>query len=442
MDEAQFQQLLNAVLAAQANVQPAPPVPPVPPPAAPFALTPGQANPTQPLDYTSTIGIKIWNEATASLPLKFNVEGKEVNQFCRDLQVRAKQQGWDATGADIITVAADANTTYNVITEYGRLTVEQITTAAQTYVADQTRQAQNNEQMLHCIDNSLTKEGKLKILAEQDKYTITVGGVEYESATLLLKLLMQKGIVDTRATASFFRENLSSLDTHMATVNSDIEKFNEYVKVNAEGLKARGERCDDLMINLFKGYLSVSDREFVRYMQQKKDNYDDGEDMSPESLQTLALNKYDTLTKQDKWNAKSAEQKQIVALTAEMNKIKDVNLRLAQSIKSKRANTTDGTRSQGNSTTSNQKQNEAWKKVAPKAGEPLTKQRNNKTYHWCDEHPAWVIHHPDNCELKKKRLEQQKEKESTSSENEQSQRVSYSAALTTIMEELEQEDQE
>ncbi len=37
MDEAQIQHLLNAVLAAQANVQPAPPAPPVPPPAAPPA---------------------------------------------------------------------------------------------------------------------------------------------------------------------------------------------------------------------------------------------------------------------------------------------------------------------------------------------------------------------------------------------------------------------
>jgi hypothetical protein len=125
-----------------------------------------------------------------------------------------------------------------------------------------------------------------------------------------------------------------------------------------------------------------------------------------------------------------------------MNKIKDVNLRLAQSIKNKRANTTVGTRGQGNSTTSTQKQNEAWKKVAPKTGEPLTKQRNNKTYHWCDEHPAWVIHHPDECQLKKKRLEQQKETEDQSEEGEQSKRVSYAAALTTIMEELEQEDQE
>jgi hypothetical protein len=47
----------------------------------------------------------------------------------------------------------------------------------------------------------------------------------------------------------------------MAKIQSNIEEFNKYVKVNWEGLKARGERCDDLMINLFKGYQAASDRD-------------------------------------------------------------------------------------------------------------------------------------------------------------------------------------
>ena len=45
----------------------------------------------------------------------------------------------------------------------------------------------------------------------------------------------------------------------MPTVNSDIENFNQYVKVNVDGLKARGDQTDDLMINLFKAYQVASD---------------------------------------------------------------------------------------------------------------------------------------------------------------------------------------
>jgi hypothetical protein len=152
MNNDQLQQLLTAVTDGLQR------------PAGAYALTPGQVDPTNPLDYSTSSRIKIWNEASAPC--------------CRNY-----------------------------------------------------------------------KEGRIKILAEQDKYHVGEGTNRRACAALLFKLLMQKAIIDTRATASLLRENLSSLDTYMSTVKSNIEQFNKYVKVNWEGLKARGESCDDLMIN-------------------------------------------------------------------------------------------------------------------------------------------------------------------------------------------------
>ena len=62
----------------------------------------------------------------------------------------------------------------------------------------------------------------------------------------------------------------------MSTLNLDIEKFNQYVKVNVDGLKSRSETMDHLMINLFKEYQVESDRNFVRYINIKRDQYNDG----------------------------------------------------------------------------------------------------------------------------------------------------------------------
>jgi hypothetical protein len=59
--------------------------------------------------------------------------------------------------------------------------------------------------------------------------------------------------------------------------------------------------------------------------------------MTPESIMTLTLNKYETLTNQDLWNAKPAEQQQMVALAAKLGKIKDVNLKLARVLKNGKA---------------------------------------------------------------------------------------------------------
>ena len=46
-----------------------------------------------------------------------------------------------------------------------------------------------------------------------------------------------------------------------------------------------------------------------------------------------------------------------------------------------------------------QKRDEAWKKVPPQPGEPLTKQIRNKDFHWCIHHMAWTVHKPSDCRL-------------------------------------------
>lgn len=452
MDANQFQQLMQqlqqglAPLAAQPQQQPVA-----------FALTPGQANPNQPIDYTTTVGNKIWEHATESLPFKFNAEAKEVNAFREKLMERAEKQGWNMDGSDVLTIPDGNGNQYNIINEYGRLSFEEIRNHVSTYAATESRQAQNNNQMYHCIMNSLTKDGQAKILAEQSKYHTGEGNNRRPSGPLLFKLLMQKAVIDTRATASLLRENLSSLDTYMPTVNSNIEDFNKYVKNNYEGLRARGERCDDIMINLFKGYESASDSEFVRYIRAKKDKYEDGDDMEPEQLMTFALNKYESLVKNGRWNAKSVEQEQIVALSAELKQLKDTNLKLAKSVTSQvsgnrrngnqqqRSNNQNRNRNNRSGNKSNNKgkrRNDkwAWKKVPPKDNEPQSKSVNGKTYHWCDEHLLWTLHHPDpnrddGCDLKKQRINGE-----NNQSNSDSRQGALANALTSIITDLQDED--
>ena len=81
---------------------------------------------------------------------------------------------------------------------------------------------------------------------------------------LLFKFILQKLVINTRAAATYLGYNITNLDTYMSTVNLDIKNSNQYVKVNVDGLKARGDRTDDLMINLFEAYQVASDGEFLR----------------------------------------------------------------------------------------------------------------------------------------------------------------------------------
>jgi hypothetical protein len=72
MDNTQFQQLLAALQQGLQLLQPPPQVPVA------FAKSPGQANPDQPIDYSTTARQKQWQEETAPLSIKFKVKDKQV----------------------------------------------------------------------------------------------------------------------------------------------------------------------------------------------------------------------------------------------------------------------------------------------------------------------------------------------------------------------------
>jgi hypothetical protein len=60
----------------------------------------------------------------------------------------------------------------NIITKYGLLTINDITTYMTPWIGNDTHQAQSNFKMYTCIMASLTKDDHTKILAEQTKYHI------------------------------------------------------------------------------------------------------------------------------------------------------------------------------------------------------------------------------------------------------------------------------
>ena len=129
--------------------------------------------------------------------------------------------------------------------------------------------------MVECLLASLTEGCFLKISNEEAKYTEKT----VKSAALLYKLLMKKVIVDTRATTYQFRSSLDNLENYMGTINSNIELFNQHVKNTKEGLTARGESVNDLLLKLFKGYKATAVTNFVEYMEKKEESYLEGKDL-------------------------------------------------------------------------------------------------------------------------------------------------------------------
>ena len=247
---------------------------------------------------------------------------------------------------------------------------------------------------------------------------------------------MTRSATDTRATVTYIRTALSRLDDYMKSIDSNIEKFNLYVRKLRQDLSARGEESNDLLVNLFKGYAAASDEAFTRYIQRKKDAYDEGENVDDDSIMKDAVNKFNNLKLEGKWNALSADQEKLVALQAEFKMLKDKNIKLSGNLSNdKKKSGTDSGKKSSNNKKSNKKKKDAaswaWKEVPPKEGEPKTIKKENKTYHWCEDHSAWTLHNPEKCELRIKRLQNEKEsKESVPSSNDTSKAATYAAILS------------
>ena len=215
-----------------------------------FALSPAQAISGQFIDYSTRTGMMLFNQATDKLSIPFEVQEDSVQTFIELLRDRAAMCSW-TTGNAPITKCNNIN----LLTEYGRVSMEDLRNNAATYIDQDNRKAQNSYQMYLCITNSLTEAGRSKILTETSQFTVN----QIPSGPLLFKLLMTRAATDTRVTVTYIRTAMSKLDDYMKTVNSDIEKFNLYVRKLRQDLSARGETSNDLLVNLFKGYASASD---------------------------------------------------------------------------------------------------------------------------------------------------------------------------------------
>jgi hypothetical protein len=184
----------------------------------------------------------------------------------------------------------------------------------------------------------------------------------------------------------------------MKKMGNNVEKFNDYVKLQMNDLSARGSFIDDAYIvtNLFLAYLSVDDKTFHAYVTKQQDDYNDNvRDFNVQSLMDLALNKYKTLVEAEKWEAPTADS-QIVALTARLSNLE--NKKGSATKKKESGDPKKKKKKPADEATKRQNDKKwAWKTKAPKGKDSKTKKVEGKIYHWCPKHVAWTLHSPADC---------------------------------------------
>ena len=90
----------------------------------------------------------------------------------------------------------------------------------ESYINNDVRDKQNTEMMYACLMASLTEEARSVIEPWSDEYHVG----DTPSGNLLLRVIIRESHLDSNATTSVIRRELTELDDYMALVGSNAGK--------------------------------------------------------------------------------------------------------------------------------------------------------------------------------------------------------------------------
>ena len=397
------------------------------------------------LDYSTTASKKLYKSATTSLcdtQDKYNCEPDEMLNFLRELNTRAIEYGWNDEVSGILWIPQDVNDPAADLRylprEYGTISIDSITSFERTYLGRELRTSQDSYMLYMCLLNSLTKEAKMKIQIWENEYIIlNHQGTRIPSGNLLLKVIIRESHLDTNATTQSIRTKLSNLDRYIATIGNDITKFNGYVKGLVQSLAARGERTEDLLSNLFKGYQAVSDRMFLKYIAGKQEKYEEGKLYSPDQLMQLADNKYHLLKEKGTWDTPSESEEKILALET---KIAELTRSTKETRGSKRKKTGTDSERKNPEKRSNREEKPKWMYQRP-SDDDLKKPRtwNGAQWWFCHRDTGgkcegvYRIHKPQDCKGTARTRTQRQDARSHEDPDKNQRKMKLAKAMSTII---------
>jgi hypothetical protein len=240
------------------------------PPAPVFTLAPALANTANFIDLASANGIKYFKGATEPLtktPFNFTDPSDLLQVFLNLVLKKSQVRGWNPIfTAPVVSVSTGETSNYNLLEKYGLIPLPSMRAHVMSNYAPHTKWAQYSFMACQSILSSLTLNFLKIITADSDNYhlpAIVAADGPVPSGPLLLKMVISQAHVNSRATVSFICTSLTKLDKNMFELDSNVDAFNVYVKLQLKNISAKGDTSNDLLINLFKGYKVTNDVEFL-----------------------------------------------------------------------------------------------------------------------------------------------------------------------------------
>lgn len=228
----------------------------------------------------------------------------------------------------------------------------------------------------------------------------------FDSGGCLLKVIVRESYLDSNATVSTIRLQLSSLDTYVLENGTDITEVNAHVRSLMDGLAARGETSQDIFVNLIKGYKACPDVEFLEYIRALENGHEDGSaELTHDELMVKTSNYYKKRlnSSSNKWEEKKDPAAELLAMQARLRKVEKAE-------KQVRIQEPDPTGKKGRNGGKPPKedpnqQKPSWLTKNEKPKDPAKSRTwSGTTWYWSDESTggkcdgAWGAHKPKDCD--------------------------------------------
>ena len=379
MDANQLQQLITAItqqIAQQMQPQQA---------AQPTARTPYEGGPLNVADRT---GSSLYRDAVQPFDPQYGGKPEEFYTLVANLKARAKTCKWNDATHGILTINGS-----DLLTDYGRITSQQVETARNTReAANDLRAKQNATMMYECLWNSLTSAFRTVLLDQGTDF--------HDDGPTLFHHLAKKTQQATFAQAISTRNNLATV--HPKRFGYDIRALHSFITHGVGVMRAAADNANAVADHEVQYFL------FAAYERIK----------APiQWVQTIIF--YKNQAANDSWTATDLMAK-VEALQNDLDtkgqwKPSDVSpdelvvSMLAQTKSKGKGKDNKSNKDKDNASKSANKDKEVKAKPRPPFADSTgkegdTKQWNGKPYYYCDfnhKNGHWVTHKPSECKAKK-----------------------------------------
>jgi hypothetical protein len=292
--------------------------------AANFATSPAEQALNRLLVMSDKDDIKLYNKAIEKLMNGndlYDLSPENLKGFLDSLNDRANNYGWNEEAAGLLSIPEDVQDPNNMVHDnllqsYGVITLQRVRDMEESIMPLPQRTTQDTKMLYECLMNSLTQTAKNQIQMYKEEFYVQ----GKPSGALLLRVIIRESHLDSYASTTVIRQELSRLDDYMTSVGSDVFKFNQHVQSLVAALAARNATTQDLLTNLFVAYKSASDKTFREYAAQiESDIEDEKYALTAQQLMVKMNTKYRALRVKKLWNAPTAEDEKIMALQAQID---------------------------------------------------------------------------------------------------------------------------